>query len=311
MSHSIKNTGWWSEQAAWKPLVYGILKYTTDSKATLHIPTWSAVCRRQTIKHLCVCSLQLYMYIYVYIYMCLCHTSLGVGRGFLLIQKPGLWLTLCRSLENTQQRCGANRQEPRGHAKVWHLLGRLGIHKPDPECILKPAAADVCSMAEGWSGGSQSRAGCALRSPLPLLEPLSWGRRAWFPSCSLIRFHWLKPYRLLKDNQVKQGFFLKKKKEWLVNIWMAVITVQRTMSECMKRMRRSIELPQSVWNTTVLLHECAISHIRKSTCWGPRCLGALRQQEQTRCSAWIWATTYKLHVLTDGKRFVFVFTLNA
>lgn len=72
---------------------------------------------------------------------------------------------------NTQQRCGANKQEPRGHAKVWHLLGRLGIHKPNPECILKPAAADVGSMAEGWSGGSQSRSSlCSVQLCLPLLK---------------------------------------------------------------------------------------------------------------------------------------------
>lgn len=82
------------------------------------------------------------------------HTSLCCIR-LPVDPESSLWLTLCRSLENTQQRCGANRQEPKGHAKVWHLLGGLGIHKPNPECILKPAATDGCDMTERQSGGSR------------------------------------------------------------------------------------------------------------------------------------------------------------
>lgn len=81
-------------------------------------------------------------------------TSVCVASGFLLIQNPvcdctGAW-------KNTQQRCGANRQEPKGYVKVWHLLGRMEIHKPNPECILKPAAADGCDMTERRSGGRVS-----------------------------------------------------------------------------------------------------------------------------------------------------------
>lgn len=55
--------------------------------------------------------------------------------------------------KHTQWWCGACRPEPKGHTKVWHLLGRLGIHKLNPECILKPAAADGCYMTERRSGG--------------------------------------------------------------------------------------------------------------------------------------------------------------
>lgn len=70
------------------------------------------------------------------------------------------------SSENTQRRSGANRQEPEGPAKVWHLLARLEIHTPNPECVLKPAAADGCGVTGGGAESvTTSRSSVSLVSP--------------------------------------------------------------------------------------------------------------------------------------------------
>lgn len=83
--------------------------------------------------------------------------NVSLSRVFVLHQ-ASCWFRIQSELGKTQRRDDANRQEPKGRAKVWHLLGRLGIHKPNPECILKPAAADGCDMTEKAVGRqSQSR----------------------------------------------------------------------------------------------------------------------------------------------------------
>lgn len=50
--------------------------------------------------------------------------------------ESAMWLTLSQSSENTLN-YAANREEPEGRAKVWHLLGRLGFHKASAEMYFK------------------------------------------------------------------------------------------------------------------------------------------------------------------------------
>ena len=157
----------------------------------------------------------------------------------MLIQNPvcdcaGAW-------KSTQQRCGANRQEPKGRAKkkkVWHLLGRLGIHKPDPGCILKPAATDGCDMTERRLGGRVG-GGARLGSTVSLVSPGS--TRSLISPMFADEISMLKkPYRSLKDNQIKRD-----EKGWSVNMWMAVITARQPLPQSIKTSGRESVRPRA------------------------------------------------------------------
>lgn len=88
-----------------------------------------------------------------------CPTKTSPFAWVFVLHQASCWFGIQSELRKTQQSryVAPTDGSPRDvKKKLWHLLSRPGIHKPNPERVLKAAAADGCGLTEE-AVGSQSR----------------------------------------------------------------------------------------------------------------------------------------------------------